>query len=342
MNRPEPADTIEHRTASPDEIEKQAWIWLRLLAAGEPKEWDLQGFRRWLRADPAHRTRFNEVRRRWEEIGPAVGVMQRGSELKPELKSARTLRAGMPRRPYSHSGRRAFLGAAVSAVAVAGVAAVYPPLGLWPALSEWGADYRTGAGEQRTLALADRVSVMLNTRTSIRQKTAGGQTIGLDLIDGEAAVDLQGGRSFAVTAGVGRSVAESGRFEVRYLDNKVCVTCIDGAVRVEHPAGTLALQARQQAIYDAHALSNIASVEPAQISAWRNGELLFSQVRLGDVIAEINRYRPGRVMLINDAVRNKTVNGRFAIASLDLALAQLQLTFGLKARSLPGSLMILS
>ncbi|MRT32451.1 twin-arginine translocation signal domain-containing protein, partial [Xylella fastidiosa subsp. multiplex] len=47
-------------------------------------------------------------------------------------------------------GRRAFLGAAVSAAAVAGVAVVaYPQSGLWPAAGEGTADERTAVGEQR-------------------------------------------------------------------------------------------------------------------------------------------------------------------------------------------------
>ncbi len=59
------------------------------------------------------------------------------------------------------------------------------------------------------------------------------------------------GKAFSVIAGAGRSLAESGRFEIRYLDGKVCVTCLEGSLRVEHPAGFRALQARQQMVYDA-------------------------------------------------------------------------------------------
>lgn len=41
------------------EMERQAWVWVRLLSSGEPRAWDVEGFRRWLRQDPAHRTVFN-------------------------------------------------------------------------------------------------------------------------------------------------------------------------------------------------------------------------------------------------------------------------------------------
>ncbi|MNL12894.1 fec operon regulator FecR [compost metagenome] len=249
----------------------------------------------------------------------------------------------MPRSRTSSSGRRAFLGAAASVAAIAGMAVVYPPLGLWPAPDEWDVDDRTATGEQRSLALSDGVEVTLNTRTSVRRQTDGDRTVGLVLVHGEAAIDLAGGgRSFVVVAGVGRSLAESGQFEVRHLEGKVCVTCVEGTVRVEHPAGVRQLQARQQTIYHATSVSGISRVEPQAVPAWRLGVLVFNQTRLTDAIEEINRYRPGRVMLVNDTVRNKPVSGRFAIASLDLALWQLQEAFDLHARSLPGGLLVLS
>ncbi len=326
----------DNRAVSPDELETQAWDWLRLLTSGDADAQDAQGFRNWVRSSPAHQAAYNEAKHRWDAFKQPAGALLRTN---PEVAAFFQPRPQRAR----HPGRRAFLGALVGAAAVAGVAVVHPPLGLWPAPDEWEADYRTATGEQRTLALVDHVNVTLNTRTSVRRQLAGGQTVGLGLITGEAAIDLQGdGFPFAVIAGEGRSLAESGQFEVRYLDGKVCVTCIAGAVQLEHPAGSRTLRAGQQVIYNASSVSGVATIEPADVSAWRRGELVFNQARLADALEEINRYRPGRVLLMNASVRNKEVSGRFGIASLDLALLQLQHVFGLNARSLPGGLTVLS
>ncbi|QOT82000.1 FecR family protein [Cupriavidus basilensis] len=325
----------EGHAVSPAELEAQAWSWLRLLTSGDAKALDAQRFRRWVQASPAHQAAYSTVKLRWDAIEAPARELQR---LKPE---AAVLHKRVPGAPQW--SRRAFLGAAASAAAAGGVAVVYPPLGLWPALAEWDADDQTRAGEQRTLMLAASVSVTLNTRTSVRRQMNGGETVGLDLINGEAAVDLNGaGRVFAVAAGAGNSLAESGQFEVRNLDGRVCVTCIGGSVRVEHPAGSRTLKAGQQTIYDAKALSGVGNVNLADVSAWRKGLLVFNQTRLSDVLDEINRYRPGLVLLVNDSVRNKPVSGRFVIASLDVALWQLQEVFGLNARVLPGGLLVLS
>lgn len=332
MKTPPPMDS---RAATPADPDAQAWNWLRLLTSGDAREVDAQRFRRWIKASPAHQAAYNKAKRRWDAIDAPARELLRS---KPQAVAVRECR---PRIPLA--GRRAFLGAAISAAAVAGVAVLQPPLGLWPAPDEWDADDRTATGEQRTLALSVGVDVTLNTRTSVRRQTDGGKLVGLELITGEAAIDSTGaGRAFAVVAGVGRSLLESGRFEVRHLNGKVCVTCIEGSVRMEHPAGALQLHARQQIVYGARSVGGIASIDPKTVSAWRQGILVFNQTRLDDALDEINRYRPGRVVLLNDAVRSKPVSGRFATASLDLALWQLQESFQLRARALPAGLLVLS
>lgn len=329
--------SIDHHGVPGSQLEREARVWLRLLTSSEVKPWDAEGFKRWLGTSAAHREAFNDVKHRWAAMKPLAGEFLRTHPLEAARHDA--LMAGRP-----GPSRRAFLGAAMSAAAVAGVAVMYPPARLWPSPAEWGADYRTGTGELRSLTLAGQVSVTLNTQTSIRGQ-AGNEAgpAGIDLLSGEAAIDLPPGSApFTVVAGAGSNVALAGSFEVRYLAGRVCVTCIEGEVRVEHPAGSRTLHAREQLLYDNALLSGVAVVEPAKVSAWRHGELVFDHTRLAEVIAEINRYRSGRVVLMNDAARDQAVSGRFRVASLDAALAQLQHTFDLTARRLPGGLLVLS
>ncbi|WP_198086656.1 hypothetical protein [Variovorax sp. E3] len=60
------------------------------------------------------------------------------------------------------------------------------------------------------------------------------------------------------------------------------------------------------------------------------------------MLDEINRYRPGRVVLMVDALRGKTVTATFKLDRLDLALLQMQHSFSLSARSLPAGVLVLS
>ena len=333
MKKPEPI-TDDHAATS-RALQDEARMWLRRLTSGSATQWDAQAFKRWQHSSPAHQRALDQAKRQWQMMQPVIGDLLRTDPQAAALHERSLRRPGM--------GRRAFLGVAAGMASAAVAAVVYPPLGLWPGLTEWDADYRTATGEQRELMLADRVSVTLNTQTSARLQLTGGETTGLELIAGEAAIDLANpGRGFSISAGNGRSVADSGRFEVRRWEHKVCVTCIAGSVRVEHPAGSRVLQARQQTVYSAAAISGVAAVDASVVSAWRRGQLVFQQTPLAQVLEEINRYRTGRVVLLDDAVRNSAVSGRFAIAELDAALLQIQHSFDLHVRTLPGGVLILS
>lgn len=82
------------------------------------------------------------------------------------------------------------------------------------------------------------------------------------------------------------------------------------------------------------------ALRPEQIAAWRRGELVFVKTRLADVLDEINRYRPGRVVLANLSVRDKPVSGSFFINALNVALALMQRSFALNSRALPGGVLL--
>ena len=106
--------------------------------------------------------------------------------------------------------------------------------------------------------------------------------------------------------------------------------------------GARTLQAGQQVVYDAASIGGATGVQGADVSAWRTGVLVFRQTPLAHVVAEINRYRPGRVVLLARGLADRAVSGRFAIASLDTVLVQIQRSYDLSARSLPGGVLVLS
>jgi len=325
-----------HPAAPPDDLQRQARVWLRLLESGDVTEVDAQAFRRWLETSVDHKTAFNEVKHRWSTLRTASGEYVRQH---PEALHVRPQSGARQLSP----GRRAFIGGAMTVGAAAAVAGFYPDVLHRMLPDQWEADEHTAVGEQRTLSVAAQTVVTLNTQTSIRQSTQNGRVVSLKLISGETAVDLgTSAEPFSVSAGVGTARAHTGRFEVRYLSGKACVTCVDGTVQVSHPTGKRTITARQQVAYTDQVLSEVGNINAQNVAAWRRGELVFDQIRLVDVVAEINRYRSGRIVLINEAASEQRVTGRFRIASLDAALSQLESTFDLNVRSLPGGLLILS
>lgn len=63
---------------------------------------------------------------------------------------------------------------------------------------------------------------------------------------------------------------------------------------------------------------------------------------LADAVAEINRYRPGRILVLGDALAARRVSGRFQIARLDLAIDRISEAFGAHVSTLPKGVVVLS
>ncbi|MGJ7542479.1 FecR family protein [Variovorax sp. LT1R16] len=326
--------TTPHDHGNLPNVLKDSQAWVRKLTSGHVSEWEAQAFKRWRDADPVHLAAFQEAARQWRLLESVSG-----SVLSTSAEAARYHRKTLYRPRF---GRRAFLSTAIGGAAAAGVAA-YSPLGMWPSVEQWGADYSTAVGEQREVSLNDRVAIVMNTRTSLRRVNEQGQSVGVELLEGEAAVEVFGnGQPFRIKAGLGWVIAEAAGFEVKYLDGRTCVTCLHGQVSVDHPASRRLLQERQLVVYSHQTVSEIAAAVPENISTWRKGELVFEQAPLPAVVEEVNRYRPGRVVLIGDALRAKTVTARIKITEIETALLQIQHTFDLNVRSFPAGLLVLS
>ncbi|BET13476.1 FecR family protein [Pandoraea sputorum] len=349
MSRP---DTPLPHKRRLDATERQAMSWVRRMASGEMTHADGDALREWARRDPKHAQALANAQRQWKQLTQAAQqsaaadaavaacpAPSRKAKTKTKAKTGRETGRGFdPRR------RWVLAGTAGAFATAAGVAVIGAPLGLLPSAASIHADYSTGTGEQRTVALAGDVSVEMNTRTSVALRTGGAAsgTPGIDLLSGEAAVDTTlASRPFEIVAGAGRTVAHHARVEVRNVADKVCVTCIEGAADVVHTAGRVTLRARQQLVYDARSLQSLVNVDANAMPEWRDGYLRFAEVPLGDVIDEINRYRPGKVVLLNDKIAARPVTGRFAIRSLDVALGQIERSLSLSVRTLPGGIVLL-
>lgn len=318
-----------------DPIRREAHAWVRRLISGEATVADAEALKRWCESSVEHAAAFAEAQRLWRDLDPA------SRQLLARTRSSSPSRMAVSARGWS---RRAFLGGAVTATAAAVVATVVlPSSALWP--SEWDADYRTATGEQKRLRLADGVSVAMNTQTSVALQPADGGMGGIRLIAGEAAIDSDArlAQPFSVIAGNGRAwTQERARFEVRHDRDSVCVTCLAGAVEVEHGTQRQTLRERQRVFYDADGMQSPVTVDPSLSSAWREGVVVFRRTPLSEAVAEINRYRPGRVLLLDKELGNQVVSGRFGIGDMDSVIAQIQQAFGAHVTALPGNMIVLT
>ena len=62
---------------------------------------------------------------------------------------------------------------------------------------------------------------------------------------------------------------------------------------------------------------------------------------LSEVVAEVNRYRRGSVILTNATLGRERLNARFKIANIDRVISQIEQVFGARTRALPGGIILL-
>jgi transmembrane sensor len=323
-------------------IEREAVDWLQKLTSGELTPQDIAALKLWRAQSPLHEAAFAETKHLWHTAGAAGRAL-----FDPEESFVTRLDAlGQRRRTMN---RRAVLSGSVAALAAASVYGVLnPPFGLWPSLSELNSDYRTSTGEQRNVTFADDVAISLNTQTSLAIRSAKGIEDRVELIAGEASftTSSRAARSLVVLAADGKTIAESGRFDVRHIvsgeRSPVSVTCFEGAVRIEHGTEAADIGPGQRVRYDLAGLSQIVAVDPQLASDWQRGIVEFRGTPLVEAVEEINRYRPGRIILMNASMGHKQLSGRFRIDQMNEFLSGLERAFSAKLQRLPGGIVLLS
>ena len=307
-------------------MQREALDWLRRLTSGEVTRAELEALEHWRAQSPEHGRALAEANLLWDVLGKVA----READLRARPFFSRPV------------GRRAvFAGAAAASLAYL---MARPPLHLWPAINELAAPYRTATGERRQLAIGAGISVEMDTQTSLTAPVMAGQLCSLELISGQLAVSVQpqADQSVIVTAAGGEVRADLANFVIRREGSSVCVTCADGAVHVTYRSTTATLGPRQQVTYESNGLRSTTAADPAIVTAWQRGLLVFHDVPLADVVAEVNRYRQGRIILINHALGERKVVAGFRLDQIDDVVKYLSEVFGAKVRSLPGGVVLLS
>jgi transmembrane sensor len=316
----------------PDPLEQEAYGWVVRFVSGEAGREDIEALKAWSARSPVHAAAFDQASKTWQAVDPTRHAV---------IRLAAANRAAISvQRPV---GRRAFLGAALAASAAgAAVLVVRPPLDLWPSLAELGADYRTETGEQRQVTLADSVSIDMNTRTSIALRSSNDTADRIELIAGEAMVSTRKTSGpITVLAADGRIIATDARLNIRCDDQDVSVTCLQGDVRVERQSVVLPLPAGQQVVYSKRGIGAPVMIDSMTVMAWKDGVVIFDATPITDVVAEVNRYRRGRIILTSSALGRERFNARFRIENIDRVVSQIEQVFGARATQLPGGITLL-
>lgn len=337
----------EGRTPQPPHaLRDEARHWLVRLTAGDMSVQEQARFQRWLDASPSHKEAFAYEQATWRQVESLKHLMGPTTWAVPDPDDVSL--AGEPGRRMRARRRVVFAGLALAASLLAALFAG----DAWLALIS---DYRTASGEQIRVSLPDGSTAYLNTATAI----------GVDYTPRERRIELLNGEAYFVVARNAEapfSVRSQGRltravgtaFAVHDANGKVSVTVSEGKIEVV-PAGAAAkgpggrpqtpavqVSADHQVIYArGGAIAPVRAVDAKAALAWRTGKIIMDELPFDDAIAELDRYFPGRIVVISTAALDIPVSGVFSARSLDSAIGTLAAMQGLRVRSVTPYLVIL-
>lgn len=324
---------------------QQAAGWVIRLDAGDLTEPERAAFEAWLAADPSHETVLERARATWRELDllaggldgidgtrhPAAGVASSGtSGARPRAVHA----AGRGPRKQ----RRPVLLAACALLVVAISAWQYPRVSI--ALR---ADAHTAVGETQRIALVGGGTAQLDSGSAISLHDDA-QWRDVQVLSG--AVSFQVGhddpRPFRVRAGRVVVTDVGTTFQLRLDGDATEVVVASGEVEVAAPGGKVAVHAGESAsLANDSKAPAVAPVDADAAMAWTRGRLMFVDRPLKDVIAELNRYYPGHIVLADDAAGDRRVSGVFRTNDPLAALRAIETNLGLHATHVAPGLILL-
>lgn len=318
-------------------VARQAARWLTLLMSGEATDEDCRRWKQWRLAHVDHERAWlhiEAVTGRLKDLQPKAAYQALSPYTKPD--------AG----PDALEGRGRRV--ALRTLLWAGGAGT---LGLMASRSQtWqqvAADHRTGTAEQRRVTLEDGTVVTLNTASAINVRFDGQQRQ-VRLVAGEVLIvtghaagrptgntadltaDLTAGghaddpRPFVVETAEGRIRALGTRFAVRQRPGVTQVSVLESAVEITPRNAAGQAQVLRAGERTRFTLDAIGAPQAAgtQATGWLNGQLVADDMRLGDFIAELGRYRPGIVRCV-PAVADLRFSGVFPLQDTDRILSTL-------------------
>ena len=306
------------RTDPSNQAERRAQWFVMRLYSGDMTATDESQLRAWLAEDPGHRKVYEHL----------LHLRDLSGDLASDKEITALTRAALGSRRRTGFDRRWFgLAAAVFLVAVTGVLAKTLLVA-----SDEAQILETALGDQRTFALRDGSSVTLNSGSRILiDFDSLGRRILLDFgeiflevaKDPERTLTIRAGDHVVAALGTKFSVHLSGhRLEIAVAEGRVAVT--DDNTRfprqteflARFEAGSLILDAGSVATFeqDRQTVKEDSIDEVERLQSWRSGRVRFEDQRLMEVISEVNRYSPVKVLIEDSTIADLRIS---AVLNLD-------------------------
>ncbi|MDT4798770.1 Protein FecR [compost metagenome] len=212
----------------------------------------------------------------------------------------------------------------LSGVAVGGAA-----LWLTRDITPWErltADLATATGERRSLDLADGTRLQLNTDSAVDIRFDAKQRL-IELRRGEILVSNPAqGLPLRVRTDHGLLEARGSRFVLRQGKAASRISVLQGSVALSPASGLSRQVAEAGQNFDLSREGVLAVPQlDMEAGAWTDGLIVTRDMRLADFLAEVSRYRNGRLACA-ESIRDLRLSGVFRLDDTDKLLALLPRT----------------
>jgi transmembrane sensor len=303
-----------------DRIAEEAARWVARLQSHDATAQDRREFEVWLRRDAAHQAAYDELKSLWVELKDVPIPPNRLKKLR--------------------RSRRAVLGNVVAVGVIAVLSAALYRAGF---VERMRADHYTAVGEVRGVTLADGSRVDLNTDSAIAVRYSQAERR-IELLRGEAFFNVinDPARPFVVDDASLKARALGTRYAVRAPQGTALgdVRVEEGRVEVTGGRDQVVLEAGDAASLSPQGRLTLGKSDVASETAWRSGKLVFSGQPLRDVLAALERYRVGRIVVLDGAAAEQRVSGIFDLNDTDHALRVLEESLPVSVTHLTGLMVV--
>lgn len=324
------------------QVYEEATEWLIEFRTGQPDAQARQRLDDWLRASPDHVRAYLEVNAIWQNTAQHDPQRQVSAEEHIARALAEdnvvALNSAPPRRPEAtasdNADSRGSERAAITtrrwaiAASAAFLCIAVGTLAWWHFLQ--APSYSTQTGEQRSIALEDGSTMLLNSRSRVRVSYSEHER-SIELLAGQVlfqvAKDTQ--RPFVVDSDDVRVRALGTQFDVYQKPGGTVVTVVEGRVAVSkvqpsqrtgvapslpspEPPAAIAVSTGEQITASEITLSRPRQIDLATATAWTQRRLVFDAVPLREVAAEFNRYNSRPMVLDGAGLENLAIIGVFS------------------------------
>ena len=350
----------EHEKTTQAAIDAEACSWIVQLHDAQPTAADLETFRSWLQRSPAHLETFRQFAKTWTKMDVLSELVFSEIERATEAVQGQVL---------TEKSEGTFLQLRYVMFSMAFLMLALTSGLIWKSLSsyseqpQFSAEYSTVVGEQKQVSLPDGSGIRLNTKSKTNVTYKKDARL-IHLVEGEAHFNVfhDSEKPFVVYAGKVAVKAVGTSFSVYLKDDSVDVIVTDGEVKISslpkdlevsrkaeleliNNAETVASFVQGQRAVFKDKIELVENIELQEIEkklSWRDGILIFEGDRLQDVVKEVSRYTPTKIIILDNETRNLKIGGYFRAGEIVPMLDTFEQSFSIEVEQISENLVYLS